>query len=106
MGIADCFPRAENIKPQTMNTVALATQKTHWNRCTLQSPSLLGAFVLALLPLTSAHAQNYQVLYSFRGGLDGGAPHAAVLRDSAGNIYGTTYEDGAYGNGVVFKITP
>jgi uncharacterized repeat protein (TIGR03803 family) len=44
------------------------------------------------------------VLYSFTGGADGGYPYAGVIRDSAGNLYGTTYQGGAAGAGVVFKV--
>jgi uncharacterized repeat protein (TIGR03803 family) len=44
------------------------------------------------------------VLYSFTGGADGAYPVAGVIRDSAGNLYGTTYGGGASGAGVVFKV--
>ena len=50
------------------------------------------------------------VLYSFTGGADGGYPNAGVIRDSAGNLYGTTNKGGDlncnYGNGcgVVYKL--
>jgi uncharacterized repeat protein (TIGR03803 family) len=44
------------------------------------------------------------VLYSFTGGADGGSPNAGVIRDSAGNLYGTTPIGGASGYGVVFKL--
>jgi uncharacterized repeat protein (TIGR03803 family) len=52
------------------------------------------------------------VLYTFMGGADGGVPYAGVIRDSAGNLYGTTYEFGdlsasacfGYGCGVVYKL--
>lgn len=44
------------------------------------------------------------VLYSFTGGADGGYPHSGVIRDAAGNIYGTTYNGGTAGEGVVFKL--
>jgi uncharacterized repeat protein (TIGR03803 family) len=44
------------------------------------------------------------VLYSFTGGTDGGYPVAGVIRDAAGNLYGTTYAGGASNAGVVFKI--
>jgi uncharacterized repeat protein (TIGR03803 family) len=45
-------------------------------------------------------------LYSFSGGADGGSPWGGVIMDSAGNLYGTTYVGGTYGNGTVFRITP
>jgi len=46
------------------------------------------------------------VLYSFTGGDDGGDLQAGVVRDSAGNLYGTTIEGGTFGVGVVFKLDP
>lgn len=50
---------------------------------------------------TSGHET---VLYSFTGGADGGSPLAGVIRDRAGNLYGTTNGGGPAGAGVVFKI--
>ena len=53
------------------------------------------------------------VLYSFTGAADGAVPLASVIRDSAGNLYGTTYNGGDLtdspcaslgGCGVVFKL--
>ncbi len=44
------------------------------------------------------------VLYAFTGGSDGAGPYAGLVRDSAGNLYGTTYGGGASGKGVVFKL--
>jgi uncharacterized repeat protein (TIGR03803 family) len=47
---------------------------------------------------------NETVLYSFTGGTDGGFPYGSIIRDSAGNFYGTTNGGGAAGAGVVFKL--
>jgi uncharacterized repeat protein (TIGR03803 family) len=44
------------------------------------------------------------VLYTFTGGADGGYPYDGVIRDTAGNLYGTTAYGGAAGAGVVFKV--
>jgi len=45
-------------------------------------------------------------LYSFGGNGDGRYPRDGRLaRDEAGNLYGTTYEGGAYGYGAVFKVS-
>jgi len=44
------------------------------------------------------------VLYSFTGFSDGSEPTAGVIRDSAGNLYGTTSGGGAAAAGVVYKI--
>jgi uncharacterized repeat protein (TIGR03803 family) len=43
--------------------------------------------------------------YSFLGGNDGCNPNASVIRDAAGNIYGTTISGGPSNAGTVFKIT-
>jgi uncharacterized repeat protein (TIGR03803 family) len=47
-----------------------------------------------------------RVLYSFAGGADGATPYAGLIRDAAGNLYGTTDAGGAYGAGTVFKVGP
>jgi len=49
-------------------------------------------------------AGNETVLHSFTGGADGGQPAAGVIRDSAGNLYGTTERGGGSNSGVVFKL--
>jgi uncharacterized repeat protein (TIGR03803 family) len=47
-------------------------------------------------------------LYSFTGGADGGSPYSGVIRDPAGNLYGTAAFGGTAcgkdGCGVVYKI--
>jgi len=62
---------------------------------------MLMATVVASRPL---QAQTFTVLYAFTGGLDGGGPAAALARDGAGNLYGTTLNGGAFGWGTVFKV--
>jgi uncharacterized repeat protein (TIGR03803 family) len=44
------------------------------------------------------------ILHHFSDGADGGSPLAGVVRDAAGNLYGTTESGGTYGAGVVFKL--
>jgi uncharacterized repeat protein (TIGR03803 family) len=44
------------------------------------------------------------VLYNFTGGSDGSLPEAGVILDARGNLYGTTYQGGAGGYGVVFEL--
>ena len=44
-------------------------------------------------------------LYSFSGGADGASPVAGLVRDGAGDFYGTTFSGGtSRNNGTVFKI--
>jgi uncharacterized repeat protein (TIGR03803 family) len=61
--------------------------------------------ILAVFPL---QAQTEKVLYSFTGavesGPDGANPGANLLRDAAGNLYGTTQFGGTSGNGTVFEL--
>jgi uncharacterized repeat protein (TIGR03803 family) len=46
-------------------------------------------------------------LHTFTGGTDGGEPLSGVIRDSEGNLYGTTYISAGFnGAGVVYEITP
>jgi uncharacterized repeat protein (TIGR03803 family) len=47
------------------------------------------------------------VLYRFtNSGGDGANPEQGLVRDAAGNLYGTTFFGGAYGKGTVFKVDP
>lgn len=58
-------------------------------------------------------AGNLTTLYTFTGGADGQQPQSGVIRDQAGNLYGTTYLGGAVSSqcynstcGVVFMLSP
>jgi uncharacterized repeat protein (TIGR03803 family) len=45
------------------------------------------------------------VLHNFNGGPDGENPQGFLVRDKAGNVYGTTTAGGATGAGTVFRVT-
>jgi uncharacterized repeat protein (TIGR03803 family) len=69
-------------------------------------------FVLAIMVLAMAAAvalpataQTFRTLHQFdtRVSGEGAIPHGALLRDAAGNLYGTTLAGGS-GDGIVFKI--
>ena len=49
---------------------------------------------------------NETVLHLFSGGNDGANPEATLIFDASGNLYGTTMNGGAYGDGVVYKLMP
>ena len=49
---------------------------------------------------------NETMLYNFTGGADGAYPFSPVVRDGAGNLYGTTSQGGSANAGVVFKVDP
>lgn len=48
----------------------------------------------------------YQSLHEFTGDADGAYPYGTLFVDTLGNIFGTASAGGAYGNGVIFEITP
>jgi|ERR1700688_3633905 len=60
-----------------------------------------GGTVFKLTP--SAGSFTFSLLFSFTGR---GGPGASLTMDAAGNLYGTTTNDGAFGQGSVFKLTP
>jgi len=76
-------------------------------------PVVAAAIALLTLSGTQAAAQEpqtkYSVLYNFCSQpncTDGRYPNAGVIRDEGGNLYGTTYQGGSTGYGVVFKLDP
>ena len=71
-----------------------------WQRVRFASACAL----VTLAAISASHAQSLTVLYSFTGGADGNGPVAGLVRDAAGNLYGTTQFGGSSSNGVVFKV--
>jgi uncharacterized repeat protein (TIGR03803 family) len=71
--------------------------------------ALLGAALIAAAGFSStAAAQELTALYSFTGSGtgDGANPSAGLIADPAGNLYGTTLNGGASGQGTVFQLDP
>jgi uncharacterized repeat protein (TIGR03803 family) len=62
-----------------------------------------GGAIFELTPLLSG-IWTMTVLYDFTGQA-GGGPHASLMMDAAGHLYGTTYKDGADGYGSVPKLS-
>jgi uncharacterized repeat protein (TIGR03803 family) len=64
--------------------------------------------VFELIPSSGRWTES--VLYSFKGGEDGGSPIAGLTFDSLGNLYGTTDGGGSQicqgGCGTIFELTP
>jgi len=57
--------------------------------------------VFSWMPAT----KSFVIAYSFFGGSsDGANPNGGLVLDTAGNLYGTTYFGGAYGQGTAFII--
>ena len=49
---------------------------------------------------------SFKTIYSFKGQPDAGFPYGGLLFDAAGNLYGTTYYDGANNLGSVYELSP
>jgi uncharacterized repeat protein (TIGR03803 family) len=49
---------------------------------------------------------QFKTLYSFKGQPDAGFPYGGLTFDQEGNIYGTTYYDGANNFGSVYQLSP
>lgn len=65
-----------------------------------------GGSVFELTP--SGGGWNFTLLhaFSYSGDARSPGPLGSLTMDAAGNLYGTTYADGANGCGAVFKLTP
>ena len=64
--------------------------------------------VVSVVVSTPAQARKFKVLHTFHG-KDGAGPVGVLVRDAAGNLYGTTGAGGTgkcsqYGCGTVFKL--
>jgi len=68
--------------------------------------ALMAVPVLGLDVAQPAQARGLTVLYNFAGSSDGGDPFASLIRDSAGNLYGTADYGGTAFAGAVFKVAP
>ena len=84
-------------------------------RACFASLKLLSLWAIGFLLLLSvlaldAPSQTFTMLHEFTGGADGGNSTAGLVRDGAGNFYGTTQYGGVGGNcafqecGVVFRM--
>ncbi len=62
--------------------------------------------VMAAGSIRPASAQTFTVLHVFKGSPDGQFPAASLVRDAAGNLYGTTENGGRDDDGTVFKVNP
>jgi hypothetical protein len=61
-------------------------------------------------PQVSGNPWTATMLYTFTGGQDGGSPYCALVRDTAGNLYGTNPVGGirnkSTSKGTVFELSP
>ena len=53
----------------------------------------------------SGGSWNFAIIHNFTGD-DGANPYSGVTFDAAGNLYGTAWNGGANGSGVVYQLVP
>jgi uncharacterized repeat protein (TIGR03803 family) len=70
----------------------------------LRVRALFAALAVAASP--GAGARDFKDLYNFTNTPDGYAPLGGLVADAAGDLYGTTLQGGAGGEGAVFRIDP
>jgi uncharacterized repeat protein (TIGR03803 family) len=75
---------------------------------TIRTLALGMLLAAALGAMTTAQAQTYTILYSFKGAPipDAASPQGDLIRDTKGNLYGTTAQGGTAGAGAIFKLDP
>lgn len=88
-------------------------QQRWFSRFEVSTSGVLALIILlltAVMTAPSAQAQAlstyaFSTVYDFTGGNDGGFPAAGLIRDSAGNLYGTNSSNTS-GWGNVFEVSP
>lgn len=76
------------------------------NTCSILLTAALAVFTATLLVTNCRATVNETVLHTFNPSGAEAFPYAALIADSAGNLYGTTYYGGTYNDGTVFELMP
>jgi uncharacterized repeat protein (TIGR03803 family) len=67
---------------------------------------VLATVALFAMIVSAGATGSTKVIYSFAGDEDGEYPSTELVRDGAGNLYGTTVQGGEFGSGTVFQLAP
>src|SRR5579859_716837 len=83
-----------------------ATRHALARRLTLVPVALITALLFLASMSQPAQSQTYSVIYNFTGkGSDGATPYGGPILDRSGNLYGTTYLGGRFGEGSVYRLS-
>jgi len=81
------------------------TNNKFWDAVSKTLAAVTVTLVVTLMLTPNAWAAiKYKTLHKFHG-KDGSLPYSSLVLDTAGSLYGTASHGGAYGYGVVFKLT-
>jgi uncharacterized repeat protein (TIGR03803 family) len=71
-----------------------------------QGGGLYGAGIAYELSPSQGGGWTEAILYNFSGGGYGNSLSYSLVKDAAGNLYGTMFFGGTYGEGLVFELSP
>jgi uncharacterized repeat protein (TIGR03803 family) len=79
--------------------------RTLVSRATVVPFTLIAIFLFLAAVSQPAQSQTYNVIHNFTNkGSDGANPYGGPVLDAKGNLFGTTYLGGAYGNGSIYRL--
>jgi hypothetical protein len=97
------FP--DNLSPKT--GVISDPSGALYGTTSLGGPANVGTVYMLTPPAKGQTSWTETTLYAFQGGTaDGATPTGSIVRDSSGNLYGTTSAGGADTVGTVFMLAP
>jgi uncharacterized repeat protein (TIGR03803 family) len=101
-GLGGAYPAAGLVSDIKGNLYGVTTQG---GTCTNQGVTCGIVFRLAP-PAPGKTAWTQTTLLDFKGTKGGATPEGTLLIDSTGTLYGTAYQGGKNGSGLVFTLTP
>jgi uncharacterized repeat protein (TIGR03803 family) len=84
----------------------LLDSRRHLYGTTAGGPGEYGSGLVFRLTPQGPDTWGEEVLHTFGGGADGGAPKGGVIRGESGSLYGTMVGNGGAADGGVFALTP
>ncbi len=70
----------------------------------LAAVALLALLAILTVSIAAAQSAGYSRIYNFKGGADGSQPKGTLIRNTNGNLFGTTYGGGTGAAGTVFEL--
>ncbi len=99
------FVGPEGSSPHGVLSIDLNTGILYGTTTSDTGPNYAGSIFSLAPPASAGGTWVFTELHAFTGGADGGSPQGGMARDTAGNLYGTSFGTGS-GLGTVFEISP